>query len=77
MDRVTVIIPVKDEEDGLRFLVENYKDSTLRKEYEIDFIFVIIVLFLFLIQFSENWIYNPSLEEYESGIFFLVPKFMF
>ena len=41
MDRVTVIIPVKDEEDGLRFLVENYKDSTLRKEYEIDFIFVI------------------------------------
>ena len=41
MDKVTVIIPVKDEEDGLRFLVENYEDSTFREEYEIGFIFVI------------------------------------
>jgi dolichol-phosphate mannosyltransferase len=41
VEKVTVIIPVKDEEDGLRFLVENFEDSDFRKEYEIDFIFVI------------------------------------
>ena len=41
MEKVTVIIPVKDEEDGLSFLVKDFQDSDFRKEYEIDFIFVI------------------------------------
>tara|TARA_B100002051_G_scaffold244418_1_gene251012 strand:+ start:594 stop:1283 length:690 start_codon:yes stop_codon:yes gene_type:complete len=41
VEKVTVIIPVKDEEDGLSFLVKDFQDSDFRKEYEIDFIFVI------------------------------------
>ena len=39
--KVSVIIPVKDEEDGLRFLVEDFENSTFKEQYEIDFIFVI------------------------------------
>ena len=38
---VTIIIPVKDEEDGLRFLLDDYKKSSLKDRYEIKFIFVI------------------------------------
>ncbi len=41
MAKVSVIIPVKDEEDGLRFLVEDFENSTFKEQYEIDFIFVI------------------------------------
>ena len=41
MDKVAVIIPVKDEEDGLRFLVKDFEDSSFKEQYEIDFIFVI------------------------------------
>jgi len=41
MDRVTIIIPVKDEESGLEYLVEDFADSKIEQEYYINFIFVI------------------------------------
>jgi len=41
MDRVTIIIPVKDEESGLEYLVEDFTDSKIEQEYYINFIFVI------------------------------------
>ena len=41
MDAVTIIIPVKDEEIGLNFLLKDFRDSNLRKNYDIRFIFVI------------------------------------
>lgn len=41
MDTVTIIIPVKDEEIGLNFLLQDFQSSNLRKNYDIRFIFVI------------------------------------
>ena len=41
MRKVAIVIPVKDEEDGLRYLIKNLEVSGIRKEYEISFIFVI------------------------------------
>ena len=41
MEKVTIIVPVKDEEDGLNFLVRDYEKSDLKEYYDIEFIFVI------------------------------------
>ncbi len=41
MERVTIIIPVKDEESGLEYLVENFEQSKIENDYEVKFIFVI------------------------------------
>lgn len=41
MESVTVIIPVKDEEAGLRFLLDDYKASPLQGNSLVRFIFVI------------------------------------
>ena len=41
MASVTIIIPVKDEEVGLQYLLDNYKSSSLFNNSEISFIFVI------------------------------------
>ena len=41
MEVVTIIIPVKDEESGLEYLVENFEQSKIGNDYEIKFIFVI------------------------------------
>ena len=41
MESVTIIIPVKDEEVGLQYLLDNYKSSTLFNNSNISFIFVI------------------------------------
>ena len=41
MKPVTVIIPVKDEEDGLRFLLDDYKTSSFEGNSFVEFIFVI------------------------------------
>ena len=41
MHKVTIVVPVKDEEVGLQFLVEDFEDSGIQGEYEITFIFVI------------------------------------
>ena len=41
MGEVTIIIPVKDEEDGLKFLLDDYKSSSLKDIHDINFIFVI------------------------------------
>ena len=43
MEPVTVIVPVKDEEVGLNFLLGDYGRSTLKDLYDIRFIFVIDV----------------------------------
>ena len=43
MQPVTVIIPVKDEEVGLNFLLGDYERSTLKNLYDVNFIFVIDV----------------------------------
>ncbi len=43
MEPVTVIVPVKDEEVGLNFLLDDYAHSTLKDLYDIRFIFVIDV----------------------------------
>ena len=43
MEKVTVIVPVKDEEVGLNFLLEDYNGSSLKETYDIHFIFVIDV----------------------------------
>ena len=43
MEPVTVIVPVKDEEVGLNFLLEDYGRSTLKDLYDIRFMFVIDV----------------------------------
>ena len=43
MEPVTVIVPVKDEEVGLKFLLEDYGQSTLKNLYDIRFMFVIDV----------------------------------
>ena len=41
MRKVAIVIPVKDEEDGLQYLIKNLEVSGIRKEYEISFLFVI------------------------------------
>ena len=41
MRKVGIVIPVKDEEDGLQYLIKNLEVSGIRKEYEISFLFVI------------------------------------
>jgi len=41
MEEVTIIIPVKDEENGLRFLLDDFQSSNLSADFNIQFIFVI------------------------------------
>ena len=41
MEVVTIIIPVKDEEVGLEFLLNDFENSHVRDHYKINFIFVI------------------------------------
>ncbi len=41
MEEVTIIIPVKDEEEGLQFLLGDYQSSDLGSEYDVKFVFVI------------------------------------
>ena len=41
MAAITIIVPVKDEEDGLQYLLDDYHKSNLEKRYDIRFIFVI------------------------------------
>jgi dolichol-phosphate mannosyltransferase len=41
MQRVTIIVPVKDEENGLRYLLDDLKSSKINDDFEIEFIFVI------------------------------------
>ena len=41
VNSVTIIIPVKDEEIGLQYLLDDYKSSILANNDEISFIFVI------------------------------------
>jgi dolichol-phosphate mannosyltransferase len=41
MESITIIIPVKDEEDGLRYLLGDYQSSSISNMYNISFIFVI------------------------------------
>ncbi len=43
MRTLTIIVPVKDEEDGLEFLLGDFKDSSLYGKSEVSFIFVIDV----------------------------------
>jgi glycosyltransferase involved in cell wall biosynthesis len=41
MGEVSIIIPVKDEEVGLEFLLDDYRSSSLKDLYNVTFIFVI------------------------------------
>jgi|TARA_B110000263_G_scaffold51127_1_gene42817 dolichol-phosphate mannosyltransferase len=41
MRSVTIIVPVKDEEVGLQYLLEDFRDSDLKEDNDIKFIFVI------------------------------------
>ena len=41
MHQVTIVVPVKDEEDGLQYLIQDLDRSGIREEYDISFIFVI------------------------------------
>ena len=41
MREATIIVPVKDEEEGLRYLLDNFKSSKIDQSYDIRFIFVI------------------------------------
>ncbi len=41
MVAITIIVPVKDEEDGLQYLLEDYEKSNLKADFDISFIFVI------------------------------------
>ena len=41
MHKVTIVVPVKDEEVGLQFLIGDFEDSKIQEEYDIKFIFVI------------------------------------
>lgn len=41
MGEVTIIIPVKDEEVGLEFLLNDYRSSPIKDLYDVSFIFVI------------------------------------
>ena len=40
MEKVTVIVPVKDEEIGLNFLLDDYNVPSLKEIYDIHFIFI-------------------------------------
>ena len=41
MNSVTIMIPVKDEEDGLKYLLGDFKSTSLMKDFSISIIFVI------------------------------------
>ena len=41
MEEVTIIVPVKDEEEGLNYLIDDLKSSSIKHHYNINFIFVI------------------------------------
>ena len=41
MEEVTIIVPVKDEEDGLNYLLDDFNSSSIEQFYKINFIFVI------------------------------------
>jgi dolichol-phosphate mannosyltransferase len=41
MHRVTIVVPAKDEEVGLQYLIRDFKDSKIHEEYVIKFIIVI------------------------------------
>ena len=41
MKSVTIIVPVKDEEEGLKYLLSDFRSSNLSSDFEINFIFVI------------------------------------
>lgn len=41
MHQVTIVVPVKDEEDGLQYLIRDLDESGIKEEYEILFLFVI------------------------------------
>ncbi len=41
METITIIIPVKDEEEGLNYLLGDFNNSSLKEDYDIRFIFVI------------------------------------
>jgi len=41
MEEVTIIVPVKDEEDGLNYLLDDFNSSPIEQFYKINFIFVI------------------------------------
>lgn len=41
MEEVTIIVPVKDEEVGLNYLIDDLRDSSIQQYYNINFIFVI------------------------------------
>lgn len=41
MEKVTIIVPVKDEEVGLDFLLRDFRSSTIKEVYDVQFIFVI------------------------------------
>jgi dolichol-phosphate mannosyltransferase len=43
VEAVTIIVPVKDEEDGLNYLLDDFKNSSIEQFYDIRFIFVIDV----------------------------------
>ncbi len=43
MEDITIIVPVKDEEVGLEYLLSEYQNSPLRVRYDVRFIFVIDV----------------------------------
>ena len=43
MEDVTIIVPVKDEEDGLNYLLDDFNSSSIEQFYKINFIFVIDV----------------------------------
>ncbi len=41
MRSLCIIIPVKDEEKGLEYLLKDFQSSKIKQEYKVDFIFVI------------------------------------
>lgn len=43
MEEITIIVPVKDEEDGLQYLLDDFQREKLSENYDIRFIFVIDV----------------------------------
>jgi len=41
VEEATIIVPVKDEEDGLKYLIDDFRASSIKQFYKINFIFVI------------------------------------
>lgn len=41
MHQVKIVVPVKDEEDGLQYLIQDFYESGIKEEYDISFLFVI------------------------------------